>query len=571
MTPESMALRDGGLKGDQGPVEVRICGGSGCISLGALDVLEAMQAGAEAALLGVEIDARPCVVGCRGFCSQGPLVHLPQLDLLYCRVQVADVDEIIEQTLGRGEVVDRLLYCDRASGRRCRGLADNPFFAKQERRVLARCGVVDPEDLDHALTLGAYDSLKRVLYELDPAGIIERVTKSGLQERGGAGFPVGLKWAVVAEEPGDIRYVVGNGEGGDPGLTVDRTLLEGDPHGVIEGMAIAAFAVGARQGRLFLRSEHSLGVARAERAVAQARREGLLGCEILGAAFDFEIEICETAGASMGGEETALLNVLQGRRGVARPRPPFPAVSGLWGRPTLINSLETLANVPLILRRESQDEDASVATTKVVGVTGAVARPGLVEVPLGTTIDEVVHEIAGGGSDGEIRAVHLGGPGGATLGRNQLDTTIDFSSLRNQGAHLGSGGLVVLGERNCPVALARFYVAFCAEESCGTCPPCRIGTKVLLNLLDLIGSGAAGARDLDRLEKLCRHISSTSMCELGRKASNSVTTGLRNFRDAYEAHLSGGGCPTGDCGASTGKISRQPIRISDDAVWPPLR
>lgn len=551
---EAMDLDGRGGVGDDDPVEIRICAGSGCIALGALEVLETLQAGADDAGVRLEVDSRPCIVGCRGFCSQGPLVYLPRFDLLYCRVRAADVDEIVQHTLGRGKIVDRLLYQDPVSGRRCRGLTDNPFFAGQQRRVLARCGVVDPEDLDHALALGAYDSLRRSLLELDPSGIIEQVKRSGLQERGGSGFPVGLKWAVVAEAPADTRYVVGNGEGGDPGLTVDRTLLEGDPHGVIEGMVIAGFAVGARQGRLFLRSEHGLGVARAKRAVAQARRQGFLGSAILGTAFDFEIEICETAGASMGGEETALLNVLQGRRGVARPRPPFPAVSGLWGRPTLINGLETLANIPLIMGSEPQPGGALAAGTKVVGVTGAVSRTGLVEVPIGTTIHEIVYEIAGGCGDGEIAAVHLGGPGGATLGRDQLDTTIDFSSLRDQGAHLGSGGLVVLGERNCPVALARFFVAFCAEESCGTCPPCRIGTTVLLNLLDLIGSGAAAADDLVRLERLCQHIRKTSMCELGRNASSSVITGLSNFRDTYESHLSGGGCPTRDCEAAPSGI-----------------
>jgi len=532
--------------GGRNSVEVRICAGSGCIALGALDVLEAFKRSADGAGVDVEVGP-PGIVGCRGFCSQGPLIHLPQNDLLYCRVRVTDVDEIVQRTLGHGEVVGRLLYVDPASGRRCRGLADNPFLAKQDRQILARCGVVDPKDADHAMALGAYDSLKRALLELDPIRIIDQVKRSGLQERGGSGFPVGLKWAVVAEASGDPRYVVGNGEGGDPGLTADRTLLEGDPHSVIEGMVIAGFAVGARSGRLFLRSEHRLGIACAERAVAQARRRGYLGSAILGTAFDFEIEICEAAGASMGGEETALLNVLQGRRGVARPRPPFPAVSGLWGRPTLINSLETLANIPLIVRSESRAGEMSAAKTKVVGVSGAVCRPGLVEVPLGTSIHEIVYEIAGGGSDGEILAVHLGGPGGAILGRDQFDTTIDFSSLRDQGAHLGSGGLVVLGERNCPVALARFFVAFCAEESCGSCPPCRIGTRVLLNFLDLIGSGAAEEDDLHRMERLCHHIRKTSMCELGRNASSAVITGLRNFRGTYESHLSGLGCPTGEC------------------------
>ncbi len=538
-----------GRNGDgiRDPIEVLICGGSGCVALGALEVVEAMREGADRAGTSVEMRSRPGIVGCRGFCSQGPLVYLPQFDLLYCRVDVSDVDEILERTLGRAEVVERLLFFDSASGRRFRGLADNPFFAKQERRVLARCGVVDPESVRHAVTLGAYSALRRSLLELDPGRIIDLVKRSGLQERGGAGFPVGLKWAVVAEAPGELRYVVGNGDGGDPGPTVDRTLLEGDPHGVIEGMAIAAFAVGAQEGRLFLCSEHDLGIARAERAIVQARRQGYLGRAIFGTAFDFDIEICESAGASMGGEETSLLNVLQGRRGVARPRPPFPAVSGLWGRPTLINSLETLANIPLIVRPGKLDPDSTPASTKVVCVSGAVARPGVAEVALGTTVGEVINDIAGGGADGEVLAAHLGGPGGVTLGPGQFDTAIDFGSLRSLGADLGSGSLVVLGTGGCPVALARFLVAFCAEESCGTCPPCRIGSRAILNLLDRVGSGVAEACDLERLERLCHHVQRTSLCELGRRTASSVITGLENFRDSYESHLSGRGCPTGGC------------------------
>ncbi len=544
--PRSEDRRRASSDGGQDSVEVRICSGSGCAAMGALDVVEAVRKSIGDAGMDVNVDPTG-IVGCRGFCSQGPLVHFPRLDVLYCRVRVTDVDEIVRRTLGSSEIVDRLLFVDPASGRRCRGLADNPFFSRQERQVLARCGVVDPEEIDHALSLGAYDALKRVLEDFDSVGIIDQVKRSGLQEKGGAGFPVGLKWAVVAEASGDRRYVIGNGESGDPGLTVDRTLLEGDPHSVVEGMAIAGFAVGARSGKLFLRSENRLGVVRAQRAVAQARQRGFLGRAILGTDFDFSIEICETAGASMGGEETALLNVLQGRRGVARPRPPFPAVSGFWGRPTLINSLETLAAIPTIVRSASREQGISAARTKVVGISGAVRSPGLVEVPLGTAIHEIVYEIAGGGSDGKIAAVHLGGPGGATLGPDQFGTTIDFSSLRDLGGNLGSGGLVVLGERNCPVSLARFLVAFCAEESCGSCPPCRIGTKVLLNLLDLIGKGAAAEEDLDRLERLCHHIKKTSMCELGRSAPTSVITSLRTFRCVYESHLAGRGCPTGDC------------------------
>ena len=534
--------------GDRDAARISVCGGSGCVALGALEVIDALKSGADGAGAPLEIDSGPCVVGCRGFCSQGPLVYIPQFDVLYCQVRRDDVGEILDHILGQSEVVERLLFSDPSSGRRYRGMADNPFFANQDRQVLTRCGVVDPEDVDHAVSLGAYDALKRALADLDPVKIIDLVKRSGLQERGGAGFPVGLKWAVVADTPGEIRYVVGNGEAGDPGPTADRTLLEGDPHGIIEGMAIAGFAVGAREGRLFLRSEHPQAVARAEGAVAQARQRGFLGSQILGSPFDFSIEICENAGASMGGEETSLLNALQGGRGVARPRPPFPAVSGLWGCPTLINGLETLANIPLIVLPERLGTDVRPARTKVVSVSGAVSRPGVAEVPLGTSLTEIVVELAGGSAGDDVLGVHLGGPGGVSLSRSQLDTTIDFGSLRTHEAHLGSGSLVVLGADSCPVALARFLVAFCAEESCGTCPPCRIGTRAVLNLLDGISSGEAEASDLHRLERLCRHIRRTSLCELGRNAAGSVIAGLRNFRENYESHLSGRGCPTGTCG-----------------------
>lgn len=542
--------------GDRDPVEVCVCSGSGCVALGALDVVEAMRNGVVGDGHGVEVRSSPGVVGCRGFCSQGPLVYFPQLDCLYCRVQPDDAGEILERTLGRSEVVERLLFVDEKSGRRFRGLADNPFFARQQRQVLARCGVVDPESVSHAVALGAYSALRRSVVELDPTRIIDLVKRSGLQERGGAGFPVGLKWAVVAETPGEIRYVIGNGDAGDPGPTVDRTLLEGDPHGVIEGMAIAARAVGAREGRLFLRSDHSLGIARAEGAVVQARRQGYLGRAIFGSNFDFDIDICENAGASIGGEETSLLNVLQGRRGVARPRPPFPAVSGLWGRPTLINSLETFANIPHIVQPGMLGADSRPAGTKAVCVSGAVSRPGVAEVPLGTSLSEVIDGIAGGGTDGDVLAAHLGGLGGVTLGPDHFDMAIDFGSLRSLGADLGSGSLTVLGADDCPVALARFLVAFCAEESCGTCPPCRIGSRAILNLLDRIGSGDAEPAHLEQLERLCRHVHRTSLCELGRRTANSVMTGLETCRGSFESHLSGRGCPTGSCRpADDGRLS----------------
>lgn len=528
---------------DVQPVEIRLCGGSGCRALGALEVLEKLRTEATGAGLEVIVNARPGFVGCRGFCSQGPLVHLPGRDVLYCRVTPEDAGEILERTVGRGETVERLLYLDPVTGTRSRGLADNPFFAGQDRRVLARCGVVDPEDIDHAVQLGAYGALAKAVERLDGMRIIDLVKRSGLQERSGTGFPVGLKWAVVAESKSSDRYVVGNGDGGDPGPCVDRTLLEGDPHSVIEGMTIAALAVGARAGRLFLRSDHALGVARAEGAVVQAKNRGFLGRSILGSDFDFEIEVCENAGKSMGGEETAMLNALEGRRGVARPRPPFPAVSGLWARPTLINSLETLANIPSIVLDGLSENAGASGSTKVIGLSGRVARPGLAEVRLGTTVERIIHDVAGVCDQDEVRGVHIGGPGGVTLGPDRLDTPVDFSVLRGLGANFGSGGMVVLGRGDCPVALARYLVAAGVRQSCGTCPPCRIGTTVMLNLLDRIDSGAGEASDLERLERLGGHVLRTSLCEVGRGAASSVLASLRHFRPTYELHLCGGDCP----------------------------
>jgi NADH:ubiquinone oxidoreductase subunit F (NADH-binding)/(2Fe-2S) ferredoxin len=524
-------------------VEIRLCGGSGCLALGAHDVLENLRTGAAGAGLEVIVHARPGFVGCRGFCSQGPLVHLPGRDVLYCRVVPEDAGEILDRTVGRGEIIEHLLYLDPVTGKRSRGVADNPFFAGQDRRVLARCGVVDPEDIEHAVELGAYRALAAAVERLDGTRIIDMVKRSGLQERGGTGFPVGLKWAVVSEAKHSVRYVVGNGDGGDPGLCVDRTLLEGDPHSVIEGMTIAALAVGARAGRLFLRSGHALGVARAEGAVVQARSRGYLGRSILGSDFDFDIEICENGGRSIGGEETAMLNVLEGRRGVARPRPPFPAVSGLWGCPTLIHGLETLANIPSIILDGVSEGAGSVGSTKVVGLSGRVARPGLAEVRLGTTVEQVIHGLGGVCGSDEVRGVHLGGPGGVTLGADRLDTPVDFSTLRGIGANLGSGGMVVLGQSDCPVALAKYLVAAGVRESCGTCPPCRIGTTVMLNLLDRIESGAGEASDLERLERLGGHILRTSLCEVGRGAASSALASLRHFRPTYELHLRDGDCP----------------------------
>jgi NADH:ubiquinone oxidoreductase subunit F (NADH-binding)/(2Fe-2S) ferredoxin len=513
-----------------------------------MEVLDAMRVEAVASGLEVSVNAQSGFVGCRGFCSEGPLVHLPESDILYCRVTPEDAGEILRSTVARGEVIERLLYRDPVTRKRSRGIADNPFFSVQDRRVLARCGVVDPDDIGHAVELGAYRALTKAVRDLDGSAIIDRVKRSGLQERGGAGFPVGLKWAVVAEASDGTKVVVGNGDSGESGLGVDRTLLEGDPHGVIEGLIIAGVAVGAESGRLFLRSDHELGIARVEHALAESRSAGFLGNRILDSDLGFEIEVCESAGKSMGGEETSMLNALEGRRAAARPRPPFPAVCGLWGRPTLINTLETLANIPLIVGSDPDDRSTRFGHTKVVGLSGRVTRPGLAEVPLGTSVGEIVSEIGGGCGDDAPSAVHLGGPGGATLNPDQLGTPLDYAAVRALGANLGSAGMLVLGRRDCPVALARTLVRAGADSSCGTCPPCRIGLHAVLNLLDRIETGAAETADLDRLERLGIHIGKTSLCELGKNASRSLLASMESFRSVFESHLGHDGCPIDDSG-----------------------
>lgn len=417
--------------------------------------------------------------------------------------------------------------------------------ADRDLQVLGRCGGVVPDAGEPPLPEGAYEVLRSVIMAGNPSAVIDRVKRSGLQERAGGGFPVGLKWAVVAESPGASKAVIGSGVDSDPVSAAARVLLEEDPHRVIEGMVIAGYAVGAQTGRLFLRSEHRVGVDRVRRALAQAMARGYAGPGICRSDFDFSIEICEDAGALMSGEETALINVIQGRRGMARPRPPFPSVSGLWGRPTLVNSLETLANVPLVVREDLVAGEDRPGGTRVVGVTGRVRRPGVVEVPLGTSVAQIIEDAAGGCDDGEPAAVHLGGLGGVTLRPDQLDTPLDFAAVRSLGGRLGSGGIVVLGAGDCPVALIRDLVADGADASCGACPPCRIGLDVVVQLLDRIEGGGTEAPDLERLERLCRHIRRTALCEHGRNAAKSVLANLGAFRDLYEEHLSIGCCPRG--------------------------
>jgi NADH-quinone oxidoreductase subunit F len=539
---------------------LQVCSGSGCIASGAVEVAEALKkglrelareaadGGSAAAETGVELG----ITGCRGFCAAGPLVRIPELGLLYCGVTVADAGEIIRRTAVAGETIDRLLYVPAGDSRPCRGQEDIPFFAQQQRQVLRLCGEVDPERIEQYESHGGYQALRRVVRELRPEQVITAVMDSGLVGRGGAGFPTGRKWQLVAYAPEDIKYVVCNGDEGDPGAFMDRSLMEGDPHSVLEGMAIAGFAVGAAVGFLYLRAEHEMAVRRLLNAAAQARQRGYLGNDVLGSGLAFDVRIVMGAGAFVCGEETALIASVEGRRAVPHPRPPSPATRGLWGQPTLINNVETLANIPQIVldwagsRVESVDR--RVAGTKTFSLTGAVRHVGLVEVELGTPLRQIVFGIGGGPPDGRaFKAAWIGGPGGSCLAAEHLDTPMDYQSLESVGATMGSGGLVVVDDRTCTVQLARYMTSFCVDESCGKCPPCRIGTRVLLGLLARICDGRGQPGDLERIERLGNHIVRTSLCGLGQSAPRPVLSALACFRDEFRAHIDEHRCQAGQC------------------------
>jgi NADH:ubiquinone oxidoreductase subunit F (NADH-binding)/(2Fe-2S) ferredoxin len=541
-------------------LRVQVCAGSGCVAAGALRVAAALRRavaddpGLEVAVREVDgsAEAGVRVTGCRGFCAMGPLVGIPEFGILYCRVGEEDALEIVERTLRRRELVERLLYRNPLNGDRCRGENEIPFFAGQTRRTLRRCGVIDPEDIDDYILHGGYAALQRVLTEMTPELVIDEIKRSGLQGRGGAGFPTGMKWELVAGADGTAKYVVCNGDEGEPGAFMDRSLMEGDPHAIVEGISIAAYAVGAQQAVLYTRAEYSTAVRRLRLAVDQARQRGLLGTGAIGTDSGLDLSVVEGAGAYVCGEETALLASIEGRRGMPSPRPPYPAYRGLWGCPTLINNVETLANVPSILSPDPESFDDVGTTlskgTKTFALTGRVNNVGLVEVPLGTTLREIVFGIGGGiPGNGEFKAAHFGGPSGGALPAAHLDTPIDYESLRSLGAMMGSGGLVILDEQICMVRLARYFMRFCVEESCGKCPPCRIGNHVMLNLLDRIIAGRGQPGDTERLQTLGEHIQRTSLCGLGQTAPNPVLSGIRHFRGEFDAHVRDRNCPAGEC------------------------
>jgi len=526
-----------------------ICGGTGCISSGSRQLYTSLRE--ELNRAGLADDCQVVFTGCHGFCEQGPLVIVEPGGLFYRRVSADRAAEVVDRTVIKGEVIPELLYTDPATGEKVEHHEDVPFYRKQRRMVLRNCGIIDPERIEDYLDRGGYQAFRRVL-KLTSTQIIEEVKKSGLRGRGGGGFPTGIKWETTRNSPGQKKYIVCNADEGDPGAFMDRSLCEGDPHAILEGMLIAGFAIGAGEGIIYVRAEYPLAVRRLAVAIEQAEQHGLLGNNILNTGFDFRIRIKQGAGAFVCGEETALLESVMGNRGMPRPRPPFPAVKGLWDMPTNINNVETFANIPVIFTIGAEDY-SHIGTrqskgTKVFALTGKVNNTGLVEVPMGITMREIIFDIGGGipGSK-KFKAVQIGGPSGGCLPEEKLDLPVDYDSLIEVGAMMGSGGLVVMDETTCMVDLARFFLNFTQSESCGKCTPCREGTKRLLEVLNRIIDGDGQPGDMEMLESLSRNIIDSSLCGLGQSAPNPILSTIRYFRAEYEMHIEKKFCPAGVC------------------------
>ncbi len=526
-----------------------LCGGTGCLSSNSAEIKEKIEKLLEEKGLTERVSVN--LVGCFGFCSQGPFVKIYPEDTLYRLVQIDDVEEIIEKDIIGGEIVERLLYVDPATKEKVARQDDINFYKKQQRIALHGCGVINPEDINEALGAGAFAGLAKAL-KMDRADVIKEVLDSGLRGRGGGGFPTGRKWQIAFPQPDGQKYVVCNGDEGDPGAFMDRSILEGNPLAVIEGMAIAGYAIGAQNGYFYVRAEYPIAVDRLQKAIDQATEIGLLGDNILGTDFSFRAHIRLGAGAFVCGEETALLNSIEGQRGMPRPRPPFPAVKGLWGCPTIVNNVESLACVPYILRNgaESISKMGTEKSkgTKVFALGGKVNNVGLVEVPMGTTLRELIYDIGGGIPGGKkFKAIQTGGPSGGCLTEKDLDTPIDFDNLVAKGSMMGSGGAVVMDEDNCMVDVAKFYMEFTCDESCGKCTPCRVGTKRLLEYLQKICDGKATMQDLEDMEALALAIQAGSLCALGQTAANPILSTLKSFRDEYIAHVVDKQCPAKVC------------------------
>ena len=529
---------------------ILVCGGTGCHSSASDKLFENFEAELKAAGLADEV--KVVMTGCFGLCALGPVVVVYPEGAFYSQVKVEDVKEIVTEHLLKGRIVKRLLYTETLAEDTVLSLDNTDFYRKQKRVALRNCGVIDPENINEYIAYDGYMALAKVLTEMTPEEVIKVISDSGLRGRGGGGFPTGKKWSFTAVQKSDVKYVCCNADEGDPGAFMDRSVLEGDPHCVLEAMAIAGYAIGAHYGYIYVRAEYPIAVKRLKIAIAQAREAGLLGKNILGTGFDFDLDIRLGAGAFVCGEETALLNSIEGKRGDPRPRPPFPAVKGLFGKPTMNNNVETYANVPRIILNGAE-WFASMGTekskgTKVFALGGKINHTGLVEIPMGTTLREIIEEIGGGIPNGKkFKAVQTGGPSGGCIPASLMDIPVDYDNLIAIGSMIGSGGMIVMDEDNCMVDIAKFFLEFTVDESCGKCTPCRVGNRRMYEILEKITSGNGEMEDIERLETLCNYIKENSLCGLGQTAPNPVLSTLKYFRDEYEAHILEKRCPAGVC------------------------
>ena len=533
---------------------VLICGGTGCTSSGSLSIQKAFEE--NIAANGLSEEVKLVQTGCFGLCALGPVVIVYPDGTFYSRVTAEDVKEIVEEHLLKGRPVERLVYSDTGAEEKVEGalvaLNDTAFYKSQNRVVLRNCGVIDPESIEEYIAMDGYAALGKVLTEMTPEEVIKEVSDSGLRGRGGGGFPTGFKWSLCAPNKADQKYVVCNADEGDPGAFMDRSVLEGDPHALVEAMAIAGYAIGATKGYVYVRAEYPIAVDRLQKAIDTAYEYGLLGKNIFDSGFDFDLYIRLGAGAFVCGEETALMTSIEGNRGEPRPRPPYPAVKGLYNKPTVENNVETFANIPQIILKGA-DWFRTMGTekskgTKVFALGGKIEHTGLVEIPMGTTLRHIIYDIGGGIPNGKkFKAAQTGGPSGGCIPESLIDTEVDFDNLTAIGCMMGSGGLIVMDEDNCMVDMAKFFLEFTVDESCGKCTPCRVGTKRLLELLDDITKGKGTLEDIDRLEELCNYIKQNSLCGLGQTAPNPVLATLKFFRDEYIAHVVDKKCPAGVC------------------------
>lgn len=530
--------------------QVLVCGGTGCTSSGSRDIIEALER--ELRKHGIENEIEVIRTGCFGLCELGPVVIVYPEGAFYSKVSVSDVPELVMEHLVKGRILKRLIYHESMEEDRIKSLNDVDFYKKQQRVALKNCGVIDPENIDEYLAFDGYKALEKVLLSMKPQEVIDTLKKAGLRGRGGAGFSTGMKWEFAAKQDNEQKYIICNADEGDPGAFMDRSILEGDPHAILEALTIGGYSIGANRGFIYIRAEYPIAVKRLQVAIEQSKAYGLLGKNILGSGFDFDIEIRLGAGAFVCGEETALMHSIEGKRGMPTPKPPFPAVKGLWGKPTVINNVETYANIPQIILK-GVDWFSSIGTekskgTKVFALGGKITNTGLVEVPMGITLREVIYEIGGGiPNNKKFKAVQTGGPSGGCITSENLDTPIDYDNLTAQGSMMGSGGMIVLDEDNCMVDVARFYLDFIKDESCGKCTPCRVGTKRMLEILEKITQGKGTMEDLDKLENLANQVKTASLCGLGQTAPNPVLSTLKYFMDEYIAHIVDKKCPAGAC------------------------